>query len=193
MNWLDVVWLIAVVFFVIRGALRGLFREIFGLLGIFVGFIVAVNHCEAVGDAIRNGLTSLSPQIAKLTSFAIIFVGIALIGGLIGVIFHKILQYSLVKGIDRAGGFFLGLIEGGVVCSIILIFLTVSPLAESVNKWKKGSIISPYLMKVSSFVYDSIVSVTPGKAKKLMEKLDEFKQSSSEKSKVLKGKEKIES
>ena len=184
------VWLIIILLFLIRGAIRGLFREIFGLVGVFVGFIVAVNHCEAVGNVISSEFASISPQIAKLISFAIIFIGIALIGGLVGIIFHKISKYSLVKGIEEGGGLFLGLIEGGVVCSIILIFLTVSPLAESVDKWRKNSVISPYLMRIGPFVYDSIVSVTPGEAKKLMEKLDEFKQNLSEKSGVLKTKQK---
>jgi len=185
MNWLDIVWLIIVLFFVVWGAMRGLFRELFGLLGIFVGFIVAVNYYEVVGNTIGSEFTSLSPQITKLISFAIIFIGIALIGGLVGAILHGISKYSLVKGVDRGGGLLLGLIEGAVVCSIILILLTVSPLAENLNRWRKGSIISPYLMKIGPFVYDSVASLVPGKAKKFVEKLDEFRQSLSEKSGAL--------
>jgi len=175
MNWLDVIWLIIIIFFLIRGVMKGLFREIFGLLGIFIGLIVAVNYSEEVGNIIRGEITSLSPQIAKLIIFAIIFVGIALIGGLIGLIFHGMSKYSPVKGIDRGGGLILGLLEGGVVCSIILIFLTISPLAENINRWKKDSTMSPYLMKIGPFVYDSMVSIVPGEAKKFMEKIDEFK------------------
>ena len=180
MNWLDVVWLIVIVFFLVRGAMKGLFREIFGLLGVFVGLIVAVNYSQGVGNIIRGEITRLSPQIAKGISFAIIFVGIALIGGLIGLVFHGMSRSSPVKGIDRGGGLILGLLEGGVVCSIILIFLTISPLAKNIDKWKKGSIISPYLMKIGPFVYDSIASIVPGEAKKFMEKIDEFKQGLSE-------------
>ena len=175
MNWLDVVWLIVIVFFLVRGAMKGLFREIFGLLGVFIGLIVAVNYSQGVGNIIRGEITRLSPQIAKGISFAIIFVGIALTGGLIGLVFHGMSKYSPVKGIDRGGGLILGLVEGGVVCSVILIFLTISPLAENADRWKKDSTISPYLMKIGPFVYDSIASIVPGEAKKLMKKIDEFK------------------
>lgn len=185
MNWLDVVWLIIIIFFVIRGAIKGLFREIFALLGIFVGLIVAVNYSQEVGNIIGGEIASISPQIAKLISFAIIFVGIALTGGLIGLVFHRMSKYSLVKGVDRGGGIILGLVEGGVLCSVILIFLTISPLAENIDRWKKDSTISPYLMKVGPFIYDSIISVVPGEAKKFMEKIDEFKQSLSRKSETL--------
>lgn len=180
MNWLDVVWLIVIVFFLVRGAMKGFFREIFGLLGVFVGLIVAVNYSQGVGNIIRGEITRLSPQVAKGISFAIIFVGIALIGGLIGLVFHGISRSSPVKGIDRGGGLILGLLEGGVVCSVILIFLTISPLAENADRWKKDSTMSPYLMKIGPFVYDSIASIVPGEAKKFMEKIDEFKQGLSE-------------
>jgi len=162
MNWLDVVWLIIIVFFLVRGAMKGLFREIFGLLGVFVGLIVAVNYSQEVGNIIRGEITRLSPQIAKGISFAIIFVGIALIGGLIGLVFHGMSRHAPVKGIDRGGGLILGLLEGGAVCSVILIFLTISPLAENADRWKKDSTISPYLMKIGPFVYDSIASIVPG-------------------------------
>lgn len=180
MNWLDVVWLIVIVFFLVRGAMKGFFREIFGLLGVFVGLIVAVNYSQGVGNIIRGEITRLSPQVAKGISFAIIFVGIALIGGLIGLVFHGMSKYSPVRGIDRGGGLILGLLEGGVVCSVILIFLTISPLAENADRWKKDSSMSPYLMKIGPFVYDSIASIVPGEAKKFMEKIDEFKQGLSE-------------
>ena len=180
MNWLDVVWLIVIVFFLIRGATKGLFREIFGLLGVFVGLIVAVNYGEEVGNIIRREIITLSPQISRGISFAIIFMGIALIGGLIGLVFHRMSRDAPVKGIDRGGGLILGLLEGGVVCSVILIFLTISPLAEKADRWKKNSTASPYLMKIGPFVYDSIASIVPGEAKKFMEKIDEFRQSLSE-------------
>ncbi len=175
MNWLDVVWLIVIAFFLVRGAMKGLFRELFGLLGVFVGLIVAVKYSEEVANAIRGQVATLSPQVAKGISFAIIFIGIALIGGLIGLVFYKMLKDSPAKGIDRVGGLILGVLEGGVVCSVILIFLTISPLAENVERWKKSSSMSPSLMKIGPFIYDSIASVVPGEAKKLMEQINEFR------------------
>ena len=175
MNWLDVVWLIVIVFFLIRGAMKGLFREIFGLLGVFVGLLVALNYSGEVGNIIGGEITILSPQVAKGISFAIIFVGIALIGELIGQIFRGMSKYSTVKGIDRGGGLILGGLEGGVVCSVVLIVLSISPLAENADRWKKNSTISLYLIRIGPFVYDSIVSIVPGEAKKFMKKIDEVK------------------
>lgn len=175
MSWLDIVWLIIIFLFVMRGVVRGLFREAFGLGGIFIGLIAAINRYEVLGNIIASEFTSISPRAAKLTSFAAIFIGVALLGGLLGIVFHKACKYSLVKGVDQGGGLFLGLIEGSLICSIVLILLTISPFSENTNKWMRGSTLSPYLMKVGPFVYDNIASLVPGEAKKFMERLDEFK------------------
>ncbi len=175
MSWLDIGWLIIIFLFALRGVMRGLFREAFGLAGIFIGLIVAINRYEVLGNIVASEVTSISPRTAKLISFAVIFIGVALFGGLLGIVFHKACKYSLVKGIDQGGGLFLGLLEGSLICSILLILLTVSPFSENVNKWMRGSTLSPYLMKVGPFVYDNIASVMPGEAKKFMERLDEFK------------------
>ena len=177
MNWVDVIWLAIVILFVIRGAIKGLFREAFGLIGIFLGLIIAINRYEVLGGFISGEFESIPPKIANLVSFAFIFVAIALIFGLAGMTLHKMAKFSLVRGLDRAGGFLLGAGEGILVCSVILILLSISPVSENASKWTEGSTFSPHLSKVGPFVYDSVISVTPGKAKKFMQKLGEIERS----------------
>jgi len=175
MNWLDVIWIALIVAFVIRGAVRGLFKEGFGLAGIFVGLVIAINRYEAVGKIIVSNFPNLSLKIANVLSFGIIFITVALLGGVAGIILHKASKYSPVKSVDWGGGFLLGLVEGSLICSVILIFLTISPLSDKTSKWMRGSTLSPYLIKVGPFVYNSVISVAPGKAKKFMEGLNRFK------------------
>ena len=175
MNWLDLIWVALIVVFVIRGAVRGLFKEGFGLAGIFLGLIIAINRYEAVGKIIVNNFPNLSLKIANVLSFGFIFIAVALLGGVAGIILHKASKYSPIKGLDQGGGFLLGLVEGALICSVILIFLTISPLSDKTTKWMRGSTLSPYLMEVGPFVYNSVISVTPGKAKKFMEELNRFK------------------
>ena len=177
MNWLDVIWLAIVALFVIRGAIRGLFREAFGLIGIFLGLIFAINRYEVLGGLISDGFENIPLKIANLVSFAFIFVAIALIFGLAGIILHKMAKFSLVRGFDRGGGFLLGAGEGVLICSAILILLSISPLSEDMSKWMQGSTFTPYLTKVGPLVYDSVISITPGKAKKFMQKLGEIEKS----------------
>ncbi len=177
MNWLDVICLAIVILFVVRGAIRGLFREAFGLMGIFLGLIFAINRYEVLGGLISGGFENIPPQIANLVSFAFIFVSVALIFGLAGIILHKMAKFSLVRGFDRGGGFLLGAGEGVLICSAIIILLSISPLSKEMSKWMQHSTFAPYLTKVGPFVYDSVISITPGKAKKFMQKLGEIEKS----------------
>jgi len=181
MNWLDVVLGVVIILFAIRGVVKGLFKEGCGLVGILVGFIVAINRYEAVGEVISSELNFIPPKISYLISFALIFIGIALIGGVAGIILHKASKYTIIRGIDGGGGFILGLIEGALICSIILILLNISPISKRANEWMKGSTLTPYLIKVGPFVYDNIVSLMPGETEKFMEKLEKFKGSIGEK------------
>jgi membrane protein required for colicin V production len=177
MNWLDLICLVILVLFVIRGAIKGLFKEAFGLIGIFLGLIIAINRYEMLGEFIGGEFENIPPKIANLVAFALIFVSVALIFGLAGIILHKMAKFSLVRGVDRTGGFLLGVGEGILICSVILILLSISPLSEKMSKWTQGSTFAPYLTKVGPFVYDSVISITPGKAKKFMQKLGEIEKS----------------
>ncbi len=177
MNWLDVIWLAIVALFVIRGAIKGLLREAFGLIGMFLGLIIAINRYEVLGGLISGGFENIPHKIANLVSFAFIFIAIALIFGLAGIILHKMAKFSLVRGFDRGGGFLLGAGEGVLICSAIIILLSISPLSEEMSKWMQDSTFAPYLTKVGPFVYDNVISITPGKAKKFMQKLGEIEKS----------------
>ncbi|MEA1965118.1 MAG: CvpA family protein [Candidatus Aerophobetes bacterium] len=185
MNWLDVVLGVFIILFAIRGVVKGLFKEACGLIGIVVGLLVAINRYEGVGEIISSEFNFIPPKISYLISFVLIFVGIALIGGVAGIILHKASKYTIIRGIDGGGGFILGLIEGALICSIILILLDISPISKRANKWMKGSTLTSYLIKVGPFVYDNIVSLAPRETKKFMQKLEKFKGSIEEKGKGL--------
>jgi len=186
MNWLDVIILGIIILFIIRGWKKGLFQEIFTLGGIIGGIIVALNKYETLGKVISNELDFISLKMGKIISFTFIFIGIALFCTIAGALIHKWSQHSLAKGLDRGGGLLLGLFEGSIICSLILVFLiniNVSPFSEKLSKWTEKSTLSPYLMEGGPFIYDKIVSLVPGETKKFMEKLSKMGEFSQEDSK----------
>jgi len=175
MNWIDIILGAIILVFVIRGVLKGLLREGAGLIGVIAGLIIGVTYHQQLGEAIYGEFGFLSGKICNIISFIIIFGGIAILGAAAGILIHNLMsRNSYARGLEEGGGFILGLLEGALVCSVILILLNASPFSVRFNRWSKGSILKPYLLKVGPFVYDTIVSLTPGKAKKFMENLDIF-------------------
>jgi len=176
MNWIDIVLGAVVLLFVIRGVLKGLIREGTGVGGVLLGLIVGINRYQQLGEVIYTEFGVLSPKVCYIVAFIIIFGGIAILGTIAGILIHNILsRHSAIRGLEEGGGFVLGLLEGALVCSIILILLSLSPFSTKFEQWSKDSILKPYLLKAGPFIYDSIASLTPGKAKKFIEKLDPFK------------------
>lgn len=173
MKWIDIVLGGIILLFVVRGVMKGLFREGAGLAGVLIGLIVGINRYQQLGGAIHREFEFLSVKVCNIVGFAVIFGGIAILGAVAGILIHNILpRTSTISGIEEGGGLILGFFEGALVCSVILILLSISPLSVKFNKWTQGSILKPYLLKAVPFVYDKIVSLTPGKAKNFMEKLD---------------------
>lgn len=177
MNWLDIIILAIIILFIIRGWKKGLFQEIFTLGGIIGGIIVAINKYETVGQVISDELDFISLKEGEIISFTFIFIGIALFCTIAGTLIHRWSNHSLARGLDRGGGLLLGLFEGSIICSLILIFLInikVSPFSEKLSGWTEKSTLSLYLMKEGPFIYDKLVSLVPGETRKFTEKLSKI-------------------
>ncbi|MBC7189673.1 CvpA family protein [Candidatus Aerophobetes bacterium] len=176
MNWVDIVFGAIILIFVIRGALRGLIREGAGLAGILIGFILGINRYQELGIVLYREIGFLSQNLCNIIAFIIIFIGIALIGAIVGILLHDLTsRRSIIRGLEEGGGFVLGLIEGVLVCSIIVVLLSALPFSDKFDRWSKNSFLKPYLLKAGPSIYDTFVSLTSGKAKKFMEKIDPFK------------------
>ena len=173
--WIDIVLAAIIILFVIRGVFQGLVREAFGLAGVFIGLIIAINRYDLFATAILGEAHFLSAVTAHIIAFVIIFVGIALMGALAGIWVHNALhRYSAMRGIDEAGGFVLGIFEGIMVCSVLLVLLSVSPLASQFSAWGKDSFLRPRVESAGPLIYDRVVSLVSGDAKRFMEKMDPF-------------------
>ena len=171
MNWLDAVVGVALGLFVLRGVSRGLFREVAALGGVFAGLVVAINRYGLLGRSIYRELPVLSPTVAAVIAFMVIFIGIAIVGALIGLATQSLVRSIGGRIVDGVGGAVVGLVEGALVCGVVLLVITVSPILEQADGVVNGSFLGPRLMKAGPVVYDTVVRVTPGKARSFMERL----------------------
>lgn len=175
MNWLDLLLLGILIIAVIRGIVKGLFREAFGVGGVLAGAIISINRFKPLGEALHDNIPSLPLKLAYFLSFILILVVIAFIFTFIGILLHKTSRHSFTQGIDRGGGFILGFIEGAFIGSAILIGFTLSPFSARAEKWMEESTLSPHLIKVAPWVYDQFSLLFPGEKQKFLEKLEKLK------------------
>jgi membrane protein required for colicin V production len=135
MNGLDIAFIVILGYTLIRGLFRGLVKEFASIFGLILGFIAANAYYGQIMKVVQKVLAN--PQYAAILSYILIF--LAVLGGIIfiGAGLRKLMEAVMLGWLDRLGGGALGAIKGGLVCSLLLFFLTMfmapaSPfLAES--------------------------------------------------------------
>ena len=121
MNLFDIAIIIIVGFSLIRGFFRGFIKELFSVIGLFVGFYAAYTYYHQIAKLLSQWITDTS--YLNILSFLIIFCGIYFIISIIGVIVKYILSVSFLKWADWIFGAGLGAIKGILFVSILLIIL----------------------------------------------------------------------
>ncbi len=135
MNGLDIAFIVILGYTLIRGLFRGLVKEFASIFGLIAGFIVANAYYSQVMQAVQKILPN--PQYAAIISYVLLFLGVLGAIIFIGAGLRKLMEAVMLGWLDRLGGGLLGVVKGGLICSLILFFLTMfmsqgSPfLAES--------------------------------------------------------------
>jgi membrane protein required for colicin V production len=71
-NWVDLTLISLFSLFGLRGYFKGLFREIFSLAGLVVGFMAAVHYNQPIA-AILESYWEAPPQVHKAIAFVAVF------------------------------------------------------------------------------------------------------------------------
>ena len=117
MNWLDIVIIVLIAIPTLIGLRTGLIKSAFSLAGAIVGIILAGNFYFVLAEQ----LTFISQQsIAKIAAFAIIFIGIMIVAGILATILTKIVSMVLLGWVNHLGGAAFGFLLGAVFCAALL-------------------------------------------------------------------------
>ena len=123
MNWIDLILICLLALFGLRGFFRGLFREVFSLLGLLVGFIAAVAFVSS-GSAYAGEFWKAPPLLLKGVVFVAIFFVIYFSFSLIGWLLHRSEHLLFLKTLNRAGGIAVGLGKGAAIIALAVFFLS---------------------------------------------------------------------
>ncbi len=125
MNRIDVVLAVILALFALRGFQRGFSREIFALIGL-VGGVAAAAAMYA--DAAVMLPPEVPDMIRPALAFGGIFVGVALLAKLVGMLVHRVLGLTLLSPLDRIGGILFGAAKGvALVVMAVAVVRAVTP------------------------------------------------------------------
>lgn len=121
MNIVDLILLIVLFLFGLRGYFKGLFRETFSLAGLIAGFVVAARYSERVA-MIGEGYWQISPLILKGISFVAVFFVVYFFLSLIGWLLHRSANVLFLQTLNRGGGIAVGVGKGIALMALAAYF-----------------------------------------------------------------------
>ncbi|MDD5204797.1 MAG: CvpA family protein, partial [Desulfobacterales bacterium] len=122
MNLLDILILSTVLFFIIKGLIRGFIREIASLAGVVLGIILAARYQDELTEVTKQFLNP-SPYLA-LISFIVIFICVVVGCNLLGWLIRMVLRKAPLGWVDRLLGLCFALVKGVIITYVVIVVLT---------------------------------------------------------------------
>jgi len=146
-SFLDVVFAVIALFFVVRGLFRGLFKEIASTVGVVAAYWVASNYNEIAVPFFQVWFKS--PGLLHFLSYVTVFFSVMFGVMLLAWILAKAMRLTPVFWLDVPGGMAIGFAKAWLVCAVVLIGITsFMPDAKFVEN-SKGAM---YLASTADFL-----------------------------------------
>jgi membrane protein required for colicin V production len=164
MNTLDWIFIVVLVLMGIRCMVRGFVAEVLSVAALLVGLLAAlVFYKSAAALLVSWGLAAQPAALPGILGFGAVF----LVGFLIMKFIERLIKEGIeaaeLGGVDRALGLVLGLAEGLLLISIVLVAMSIlEPAFKSVPGYAKllqGSAFARFILPI---VGPEVVKATQG-------------------------------
>ena len=156
MEKFDVGILLAIAVFGFFGWRNGLLKKIFALVFLVIAIFVGALYANVVAAALLSSF-KLSESISAGAAFLIIVIGIMMIQSVL----YSLLVKRMVDGIgNHIGGMLVGVFEGALFVSVMLIFLNISLQIPSQNV-RDDSILYKPIKNFAPQVFDNAMTMIP--------------------------------
>ena len=160
MNIFDLVILIILAFFVFNGFRRGFLREIAGLVGVVIAFILAVRFMNDFSGIISYYL-GLSPRIAVIVTAVVIFILVLVTFVVLAKIIQKLMEMATLGWINRLFGSLFGLLKGIIIVSILALIISLVPGGQEFDREQRESALFDPMRKAGPIIFNGVMKIVP--------------------------------
>lgn len=155
MNWIDVILISILALTSILGVVKGLVKQVFGLLAVIIGLILALGFYSQVSSLYLRFVSN--EVLAHFLGFLTIFLVVLCLGWVSSYGLSKFIKGPL-KLLNNILGGGLGLLKGILICGVVVFALLVFPISK---KALKESALSPVCLQMTR----AIISLIPKELK----------------------------
>ena len=141
-----------VVVVLLSGALGiywGFIRQVLALAGLVAGLVFASRYGASVADALSSFVAN--DTLARVLGFGIVLIGVSAAASLLASLLRRFVGLLFLGWLDHLAGGLLGLLQGLMVCTIVLLTAATFPL----TLWAPAiadSQFAPVVVRVFSFL-----------------------------------------
>jgi membrane protein required for colicin V production len=141
MNTLDVLILLVLAGGLVRGLSTGIVRQVAGLVGLLLAFVLSIKLMGPVGSLITGSL-DLSPRIAPFVGFVTVFLVIQIVVLFVIRSVEALIGALQLTAVNRALGGALGVVKAALVLSVAFLLLGYLGVPGPQTK-EKSTLYSP--------------------------------------------------
>lgn len=170
MNYLDIVILIILALFGLKGLRKGLIIEVVTLLALVVGIFGAMRFSDFTAEHLQE-VMNIDPKFLNTIAFVLTFVILVVVVNLIGRAASKLAKTLELGLLDGLGGFVFGVAKGVLLCSLIIVVFNNLHFSGIIKEeTKKESKLYPYIEQTVPYLYQGYGVVKDFVKEKLPEK-----------------------
>lgn len=168
MEYVDLIFGAVLAFFIILGSAKGLFREVFGLIGFLGGIIAGILFTGPLSHWLAEKIPSIPFLIIPIVSFLLVFIAVYLLSRLLADWFSSIFEALHLKWLNKLLGGMVGGFKGAILLSMLLLILSALPVKSFLDPIRGKSYLYAPLQNLLPALY-SIFSSTPDGLDKRLE------------------------
>ena len=134
-NWIDILLAAIMLLSVGLATLRGLLHSVFGLAAAVLAFVIALSR----GDYFAPFMEPVLGAAAASISYAAVFFIALLVLGAVCKMIRATTRKVDLGGVDRVGGFVLGLLRGGLAVVVVVLVIGALPVDET-RAWRESKL-----------------------------------------------------
>ena len=138
MNLFDIIILAVLIFFALKGLVRGLVNEAASLTGLILGGWLAYHYYPALSAPIRTVL-HIPAQLSSFLAFMLLLIVTGIVAHIAGNIITTALKLVMLNSLNRLGGVLIGAAEGALLLSLFFSTATSGFMPEQLKHKVRAS------------------------------------------------------
>jgi len=154
MSAADIVIIIVVIFFIVKGFMNGLIKETAGIAAVLLGLFVAVNFTCWLSDFILKR-DWFDPKYIEVICFAILFFGVLILVIYLSKLLDKFANKIKIQWLNKIAGLVFGFIKGLFIVAGLcyLIELSIDNFSITEQKFFEDSKLYAQLLGMFKAIF----------------------------------------